>query len=289
MRDVNGRPTDHGNINLRQLNRDIIHGKSGGRVLFQPRILCWYDDRQFSNTPLPAPYTGMNPRQLYEALGCSNRIYNYNAAFLKTEDSTVRRRTETVDALRTRHIIETPVGSVFSIERSNTSNYGVYTEKWFIEDEDDMKVMMYVDEHTAWGWDQAAYDAVEREWGDNGEGSVYFPRVSLQRLFLESAGVENAIYALADFPDLCEAYLDVLHQKDMETCRMLAKTPLEWINFGDNIHGGILPPNLFEQYVLPEYQARNEILQGAGKYLCPLGWRHQASAPLREGNGPQRH
>lgn len=35
---------------------------------------------------------------------------------------------------------------------------------------------------------------------------------------------------------------------------------------GDNIHCGTLPPNLFEKYVLPEYQTRTEILRAGGKY-----------------------
>ena len=53
------------------LNRAIIRGQSGGKVLWQPRIICWYDDRKFRNELLPAPYTGMSIRELYEALGCS--------------------------------------------------------------------------------------------------------------------------------------------------------------------------------------------------------------------------
>ena len=35
------------------LNRAIIRGEAGRKVLWQPRIICWYDDRKFNNTPLP--------------------------------------------------------------------------------------------------------------------------------------------------------------------------------------------------------------------------------------------
>lgn len=38
------------------------------------------------------------------------------------------------------------------------------------------------------------------------------------------------------------------------------------INFGDNVHSGMLPPELFKKYVLPEYQKRNELLHKAEKF-----------------------
>ncbi len=266
MKTMQGRPTDHRNISLRELNRDILRGKSGGRVLWQPRILCWYDDRMFSGVGLPAPYTGMKPRELYQALGCSNRIYDYNAAVRRVEDATIRRRTEVLDPLRKKNIIETPVGTVYEIMRSNSSNYGVYNEKWYVEDEDDLRVMIYVEAHSRWEWNQQGYDDTLAYWGENGEGSIYFPRVSVQCLYNELTGVENGVFALYDFPDVCEEYFRVKHENEMDFCRTLVKSPLEWINFGDNVHCGTLPPELFEKYVLPEYQARTEILRAGGKY-----------------------
>lgn len=30
------------------LNRAIIRGQANGKVLWQPRIICWYSDRQFT-------------------------------------------------------------------------------------------------------------------------------------------------------------------------------------------------------------------------------------------------
>ena len=263
---MEGRSTDHRNINLRQLNRDIIHGKANGRVLWQPRILCWYEDRMYSKVGLPAPYTGMNPKELYLALGCSNRIYDYNAAIYKEEDETVKRHSVMLDPMRRKNVIETPVGSVYEIVRSNSSNYGEYNEKWFVENEEDLKVMIYVEEHTRWCWNQKGYDDTLAYWGNNGEGSIYFPRVSVQCLYNELTGVENGILALYDYPDVCAEFFRVKHEKEMEFCRLLVTTPLEWINFGDNVHCGTLPPNLFEEYVLPEYQARTEILRAGNKY-----------------------
>ena len=263
---MTGRPTDHRNINLRQLNLDIIHGKSGGRVLWQPRIICWYDDRQFNHVPLPEPYTGLDVRGLYEALGCSNRIYDYNCAFTKHYDPSIKMSSERLDPLRVKHTIETPVGSVYEIIKANTSNGGQYQEKWYIEEEEDMKVMIYVEENSWYTYSQEAYDRTYALWGDNGEGSFYFPRVTVQSLFNDTCGVSNGIFALMDFPDTREEYFKVKNAKEREFIKLINTTPFQWVNFGDNVHCGTLPPHLFEKYVLPVYQERNELLHAGGKY-----------------------
>lgn len=248
------------------LNRAIIRGESNGKVLWQPRIMCWYDDREFSHTPLPAPYTGMSIRELYEALGCSNRIYDYNAAVKRIEDPSVKRYSQPVDELRTRHVIETPVGSIDCVVRRNTSNYGEYFEKWWIETKEDMEVQMYVEANQDWEFSQEEYDRVYSIWGENGLGSIYFPRINVQSLFHETMGIEGGIFALMDMPDVCEEYFKVKQANHDRYIKMIEKSGLEWINYGDNIHCAILPPKLFEKYVLPEYQRRNELLHKQGIY-----------------------
>lgn len=248
------------------LNRAIIRKEAGKKVLWQPRIICWYDDRRFKNIPLPAPYTGMNIRELYEALGCSNRIYEYNSAVKIIEDPSVHRYTQRVDELRTRHVVETPEGTIDCILRRNTSNYGEYFEKWWIEDQKDMEIQMYIEAHQDYQFSREEYDNVYSIWGENGLGSIFFPRVSVQSLFNDTMGVEGAIYALMDMPDVCKEYFIIKRENHERFIKMLQGSPFEWINFGDNVHCATLPPNLFEEYVLPEYQHRNELLHQSGHY-----------------------
>jgi hypothetical protein len=52
----------------------------------------------------------------------------------------------------------------------------------------------------------------------------------------------------------------------MRQIEIIKESPIEWINYGDNLHGGTLPPNLFEKYVLPAYQRRSDSLHKAGKF-----------------------
>lgn len=264
------------------LNRAIIHGQANGKVLWQPRIICWYMDREFSHVPLPAPYTGMSIRELYEALGCSNRIYDYNAAVRLIEDPSIKRYSKQLDELRTQHFVETPEGTITAVTRRNTSNYGEFFEKWWVEDQKDMEVQMYIEANQDYEFDQEAYDKVYEIWGENGLGSIYFPRINVQSLFNDTMGVEGGIYALIDMPDVCEEYFKVKQANHERYIKMIRSSCFEWINFGDNVHCATLPPSLFEKYVLPEYQHRNELLHQPDKsYYTFAHWDGDTKAILK--------
>jgi len=247
------------------LNRAIIRGEAGAKVLWQPRILCWYDDRMFNHIPLPEPYTGMNPRELYEALGCSNRIYEYNAAVQCVEHPSIRRYSVELDEMRTQRFIETPQGTISAIFRRNTSNSGEYLEKWWAEDQKDLEVLMYIEDNQDWRFSQENYDKLYAEWGVNGLGSIYFPRTTVQSLYHDTMGIEGGIFALADMPDVVEEYFKIKQKNHDRFISMIRSSPFEWINFGDNIHCGTLPASLFEEYVLPDYLHRNELLHQQDK------------------------
>ena len=248
------------------LNRAIIRGEAGRKVLWQPRIICWYDDRKFNNTPLPAPYTGMNVRELYEALGCSNRIYEYNYAVEVEEHPSIKRYVEPMGEMRRKHVIETPQGTITAISRFNSSNYGEYFEKWWAEDQKDIEVLMYIEENQVWKFNQEKYDQVYAEWGVNGLGSIYFPRTTVQSLYHDTMGIEGGVYALMDMPDVIEEYFKIKQANHDRFIDMIRTSPFEWINYGDNIHCGTLPASLFEKYVLPDYHHRNERLHQKDKW-----------------------
>lgn len=260
------RPTDHAQLNLLAFNRDIIRGRAGRHVLWQPRILCWYDDRKYAGVDLPQPYTGMTPPQMYRALGCSNRIYDYNGCFRKVEDPRVCHTQRRLSEMETEHIMETPVGRVTMVLAANSSNYGTFPKKWWITNEADLRVFIWMEERATWVWDPEHYNRTFAEWGDLGLPAVFLPRTNIQSLFLDTMGVEGGIYALVDWPDLVEAYFHVLDQSHRRLIDVVNASPIEYINFGDNLHGGILPPELFKKYLLPAYLDRNEQLHRAGKF-----------------------
>lgn len=263
---MKGRPTDHRNVNLTQLNRAVIRGTSGGRIIWQPRILCWYADRTFRGEALPAPFTGMDQLAIHRELGCSARYLGFDGCLKRVHDPRVREHSRSLNALETEHSVETPVGRVTMIERANTSNGGRFPVKWWVTTEEDLKVFTWLEEHSGWAFDDELYRQGCARWGDLGLPSLYLPRVNIQHLYIELMGVEAAVYALGDWPRTVARFFHVLSESHERALEVMAASPIEIINFGDNLHGGLLPPELFVKYVLPEYQKRNDILHRAGKF-----------------------
>jgi hypothetical protein len=96
---------------------------------------------------------------------------------------------------------------------------------------------------------------------------MFMPRMNVQSLYINRMGVQNGIYAIYDWTDTVEAYFDALQRSHDRLIELINASPIEIINFGENIHAGTLPPELFKKYHLPACQRRCEKLHAAGKFV----------------------
>lgn len=252
------------NSPLLELNRKVINGTSNGKIIWQPRIIAYFDDREFNNIPFEAPYTGMNRYDVYRKIGCSDRLYHFGAAIQPVFDETIKMYTKELNAMEYETRIETPEGILTSVFRRNTSNPGIYPKKWYVTNEEEMKALIYLENATHYTFNKPFYDAMFQEYSDLGLPALYIPRVNIQKLFHEYMGIEGTFYALQDYPDTVEACFAAMASNQDRYMDVLLETPFEWVNYADNIHCGLLPPELFLKYVLPVYQHRNERLQKKG-------------------------
>jgi hypothetical protein len=133
--------------------------------------------------------------------------------------------------------------------------------------EDDLRKAIWREEHTDWRWDQDAYEKGLADAGDLGAPTAYLPRITVQDLYINKMGTQQGIYALYDWPDTVAAYFRALNESHDRLIDVVNASPIEIINFGDNVHCGTLPPPLFEKYVLPAYARRCERLHAAGKFV----------------------
>ena len=253
-------------MDFHDFNRDVIRGRANGRVFWQPRVLCWFGDRDYLKTPYEEPYAGMHRADIYRSIGCSDRMYHFfrDTMISYYLDDTIKITGRSLDELRWEDSIETPAGRITAVYRNNTSNYGSFPEKWPVETENDLKVLIYIQERVSYRFDKAIYDGLFARYGDLGLPILNVPRVNLQRLMIEAMGVEGTIYALADYPDTVAEYCKVCDISDKRYMDMAIEGGYEWLCFGDNVHGRVLPPDLFIKYALPVYQARNEYLHKHG-------------------------
>lgn len=251
-----------------KLHLDVAFGRSEGRIIWQPRVLAWFTDKEFAGEPLPAPYTGMTPAQLYRALGCSNRIYEFNECFVAHEDERVRITRQDVSETDYEIVWETPVGRQRAVYRRSPNTWHHAPVKWPITEIGEMKVATWREERRTWSWDQDGFDRLSREWAGLGAPTMYICRTNIQKLFIEDMGAEGGVYAMYDYRARCERYFEALAVSQERLIKVINASDVQIINFGDNIHSGLLPPEWFEEYVLPVYQRRCDLLHNARKFVC---------------------
>lgn len=249
------------------LHKDVVFGRAGGKIIWQPRIGCWYDDKMFSGEGLPQPYTGMNIHEVYRELNCSARLYEYNSCFVRDEHPEVYVKTNQLNETDFEHTIHTPVGKQVFVHRKSANSQHIITVKWEIETEEEMKVAQWREENSRWRFDYEQYAHLEEELGDLGAPTMFMPRMNVQALYIEKMGVQNAVYALYGRPDKVESYFAALERNHDQLIEVINECPIEIINFGENIHSGTLSPDLFLKYHLPACQRRCEKLHQAGKFV----------------------
>ena len=251
-----------------KLNEDVIAGRSEGRILWQPRIGCWYDDKIFAGTPLPEEYEGLSLPDIFRKLNCSDRLYNwYNPCFKKIEHPSVTFTEKNINETDYQLTITTPVGVQVAVFRKTLSSPFPLTLKWEVESEEELQTAAWREENASWEWDNIHYEQSLNWVGDLGAPCMYMPRMNIQSLYIEKMGVMNSVYALMDWPDTVHAYFRALEQNHDLLIDIINQSPINNINFGENIHSGTLPPDLFLKYHLPACQHRCEKLHTAGKFV----------------------
>jgi len=232
-------------------------------IVYQPRIEHWYYTNANAGT-LPERYRGMSLLDVYDDLGCSIRTYPFfNQCLVCKEDPSVTCSSyQQGDVTVTRY--ETPVGNIETHTRRTA--LAQHTDKFPVETPEDVRVMEYILKGREYSFDWEEFERNDTLIGDRAAPMIFIPRINLQRLFIEIMGVEATLYALADDRAMIERLIQVIDETDKQMLQVVLESPVPIINFGDNVDHHFLPPNLFERYVLPEYQRRADLFRQAGKF-----------------------
>ena len=250
-----------------ELHRKVAFGKSCGKIIWQPRISCWVEDKRFAGEELPSPFTNMDYPEIYKHLNCSARIYDFNYCFEAIEHPSVRITERQLNETDTQINIDTPIGTQVAVHRmTGTSRLPLHI-KWEVSSEQELKVATWRAEHTEWRWNHEKYQQTLEKWDSLGAPTIFMPRINVQDLYINKMGTEKAIYAIYDWPDTINAYFRVLDESHDRLIDVINNSPIEIINFGDNIHCGTLPTDFFLKYVLPSYQKRCQKLHKGKKFV----------------------
>ena len=250
------------------LHRSVAFGEARGQILWQPRLGPWYTERKFSGKALPEPYEGKAVSDIYRALGCSERLYEtFTPCFREIEPPEVHHLTTYLGDGRMQHSIVTPVGTQIEITRSMKNSWFVMHEKREIASEEDLRIATWREEHTTWAWEQDRYDNALAEVGDLGAPTVTMPRMNVQELCINRMGREHAVFAMHNWPKSVEAFFQAREDNHERLIAVINRSPIEIINFAENVHTTTLSPELFGKYHLPACRRRCDLLHAGGKFV----------------------
>ena len=253
-------------MTFRELNLRIFRRELVDQVLWQPRIEHWYNVNKAEGT-LPERYAGMSLLEVFDDLGCSVRPYwAFNDA-QRYEDSETVRHEEIVEGPLSTVTTHTPAGKLVTVHEH--TSVARHTRKYPVETADDVRVMEWILEHRRAWFDVDTYNNACKSIGDRAAPCIFIPRINIMRIMIEYMGFENGTTALYLYPKEMEHLIATINETDDEMLRMVADSPIEIVNYGDNVHQALCAPPIFTRYVMPEYIRRNEILHRAGKKTYP--------------------
>jgi len=249
-----------------ETNLSVFRREPYSGVLWQPRIEHWYHTNRDAGT-LPERYRGMTLLEVFDDLGCSARPYwAFNECFHYDPPEDLRRE-EFRNGDKTTVIDHTPAGDLVTVLQQ--TSVASHTLKYPGETPKNFHAIEWVLKHKRVWFDPQAYAGACAEIGDRGAPAIFIPRINIMRIMIEFMGFENGTTALYLYPAEMDRLIDAINESDDAVLDTVAKSPVEIVNFGDNVHQALCAPPIFEKYVLPEYVRRNKRLHAAGKKTYP--------------------
>jgi uroporphyrinogen-III decarboxylase len=236
-------------------------GEPVDRVCWQPRLEHWFRYREKTGT-MPEQLAGLDLFGVYDDLGCSVRYAGRPLVF-EYEECALRHE---VGEDQQVFYYETPLGTLTEVLRRGEEGTSSHRAKFPVQTLEDMEVMEYFLSDQRASFDVEQFASIERRLGDRGVCQFYFPRSPLMRMIINYVGFEQTIYLLHDEPERTEQFMAHMERCDDQMFDVLCDSPVQILNFGDNIDGWLTPPPLFERYLIPIYERRCEQLHAAGKF-----------------------
>lgn len=85
-------------------------------------------------------------------------------------------------------------------------------------------------------------------------------------MIIDYMGFENTIYALTDYPTETHDLMMAIEAWDDQMYDVIGSSPLEILNFGENIDASMDSPRLFSKYLIPYYNKRIDQLHHRNKF-----------------------
>lgn len=260
-------------MNNRERVLAIMEGRPPDRIPWIPRLLLWHNAHHKAGT-LPKRYRGLTLRQIEADLGLGTPARD--GRIFRTELHGVEVRRRWLNDLEQLTEYVTPVGAVSTIFRGSEflrqRDIQDLQVEFMLKRREDYAVVEYIIEHTEYSQTFDAYDAYERETGDDGYPLVQIGDCPFHHFLRSLAGYNNGYYHLNDYTNEVEHLLAVLEQHDRAIVwKLMAASPARLFLHGMHLSSQMTPPPIFARYIEPYYRALARLLHTHGKTLVMHG------------------
>jgi len=253
----------------REINLRIFEKKEIPEVFFQPRIEWWYQYNKVQGV-LPERYRKMSLKEFFDDLDVSIRYFSYATGLpgaIGANHSKEVKTEEKIEGEKKFVITATPKGELIREDKQSSVEGSWRITKYPIKTAEDIEKATWLFENTTYTFIKENFEKGSDFFGDRGEPQFFVPRSGYQHLALYEMGLENLIYALADFPERVERLMRAIDNSyDNLYEEIISYGKAKIINFGENIDGNIVSPAYFEKYCIPFYEKRVKQLQKTGIY-----------------------
>jgi hypothetical protein len=268
----------------------VLQGQTPDRLPFVGRLEAWYKSHTRSG-PLPPPFARLALPDIHRTVGMGQLKF-------VTPYSLRLRGVEVVARFEGREVFHetaplidsfpgmwdlistdkpgvtdteliTPVGRLTLrheiLPEMISAGEDPYLQTRLIKQGADFRTVHFILEHSEF---VPQYERLAEAQDQLGEQAFVVPllhRIPFQQVLLEYLGETATFYALHDSPAAVEALLLALDEQMSDILQRLADFPAVYVEFPDNLHGGMTNPRLFARYCLPAYQRYTARLHAQGK------------------------
>lgn len=211
---------------------------------------------------LPLQNLNMEIIEAMRYIGCDIIERHIGNPIQKTNNVTTRME-RAADGSGYRLWYDTPVGSAFEeFRRSGETSFIV---RHLVETLEDIQVCRYMVENTVAQENILAFTQRDNYIGDDGIATPDGPMSPIQQLLQHTAGVENTVYLMEDYPEEMDALLEAMHERNKKIYRILADYPTEAVFDYEDTSSTVMSRDMFNRYSAPMIDDYARILHGGGK------------------------
>ena len=159
-----------------------------------------------------------------------------------------------------RTVIETPAGAMAEERFFEPALNTASIQKHFVRAADDYAVLQAYLEDSVVIEDTVEFDLACEELGEEGLPLVRLERTPFQQLWIQWASIADLALHMVDCPDRVALCVDALVREMRAVFEIVARTPVPFVDFPDNITAPVIGEANFREYCVPFYNELADVL-----------------------------